>query len=87
MPRQKVPNLAEWFSNCGSWGDHHDLKVLKAGLAAGYLDEQDESGMTALSLAVMSQWMDGTKISGFIFLRLYVLFVAILFPAHHAALR
>ena len=61
MARQKVPNLAKWFSSCGGWPPGPDLSVLTVGLAAGFLDEQDEDGLTALSLAVMSEWLDGAK--------------------------
>lgn len=52
MSKRKSLTPLEWFSNCGSWPPHHDLGTLRRGIKSGMLDEQDESGMTALSLAV-----------------------------------
>jgi ankyrin repeat protein len=49
----------DWFSNCGGWRPAHSLDELRAGIDAGLLDVQDEYGMTALSLAVMSAWKEG----------------------------
>ena len=51
----------KWFDNCGGWVASHDLGVLRAGIASGRLNEQDEYGMTALSLAVMSGWREGVE--------------------------
>ena len=51
--------LHEWFENCGGWAPRHDLDELRQGIEAGMLNEQDEYGMTALSLAVMSGWEEG----------------------------
>ncbi len=51
----------EWFSNAGGFSPALDLEVLERGLASGLLDMQDEWGMTALSLAVMSGWLEGVQ--------------------------
>lgn len=59
MAKQKPRFLNEWFTNCGGWEPHHNLEVLREGITAGMLNEQDEYGMTALSLAVMSGWKEG----------------------------
>ncbi len=48
-----------WFENCGGWSPRQSLAELRAGIDAGFLNEQDEYGMTALSLAVMSDWQAG----------------------------
>src|SRR5262245_66534562 len=61
MAKQKVPSLADWFDNCGGWRPWHDLDELRRGIKAGMLNEQDEYGMTALSLAVMSGWKEGVE--------------------------
>jgi len=45
--------------NCGGWFPRHSLDDLLAGITAGWIDEQDEYGMTALSLAVASGWKEG----------------------------
>src|SRR5258707_4277645 len=37
------------------------MAVLRAGLAQGFLDEQDEYGMTALHLTVSSGWLEGIE--------------------------
>jgi hypothetical protein len=50
-----------WFSNCGGWQPSLSLSVLRAGIEQGLLDEQDESGLTALSLAVTSEWLEGVE--------------------------
>jgi len=52
---------AEWFSNCGGWRPRHDLSKLRQGIVAGMLNEQDEYGMTALSLATSSRWKEGVE--------------------------
>lgn len=49
----------EWFTNCGGWRPRHDTNILRAGIQSGRLDEQDQYGMTALSLAVSSGWALG----------------------------
>jgi hypothetical protein len=59
MAKQKAPSPREWFDNCGGWQPRHDLDDLRRGIEAGLIDEQDEYGMTALSLAVMSDWKEG----------------------------
>jgi hypothetical protein len=51
----------DWFGNCGGWSPKHDLAALRAGIAAGWLDEQDEYGMTALHLTVASGWREGAE--------------------------
>ncbi len=51
--------LQKWFENAGGYSPSHDLEELRAGIAAGLLDRQDEYGMTALLLAVASSWNDG----------------------------
>lgn len=49
----------KWFENCGGWSPRHSLKELRAGIAKGLLNEQDETGMSALSLAAASGWIAG----------------------------
>src|ERR1700686_995392 len=61
MGKQKAPSSTEWFDNCEGWGPRHDLEELRRGIEAGMLNEQDEYGMTALSLAVMSDWKEGVE--------------------------
>jgi ankyrin repeat protein len=56
---KKKPTLKTWFDNCGGWFPKHDLAALRDGLKAGFLDEQDKYGMTALHLAVASAWLEG----------------------------
>ncbi len=55
------PSDKEWFSNCGGWFPRHSLEELRAGIAAGLLDRQDEYGMTALCLAACSGWLAGVE--------------------------
>src|SRR5262245_59142044 len=57
----KTPSNENWFSNCGGWKPRHSLTELQAGIAAGLLNLQDESGSTALSLAAGSGWLDGVE--------------------------
>lgn len=59
--RKAKLTLEKWFDNCGSWGPRHDLATLRAGIAAGYLNEQDEDGLTALFRAVTSGWLEGVQ--------------------------
>jgi hypothetical protein len=59
MAKQKAPSPREWFDNCGGWGPRHDLVELRRGIKNGMLNAHDEYGMTALSLAVMSGWLEG----------------------------
>jgi hypothetical protein len=54
-----APTPTAWFDNCGGFSPRHDLDVLRRGIAAGMLDDQDEYGMTALSLAATSDWKEG----------------------------
>jgi hypothetical protein len=51
--------LKKWFDNCGNWEPRFDLDVLRAGIKAGFLNEQDEYGMTALHLAAADGWLEG----------------------------
>jgi hypothetical protein len=51
----------KWFDNCGGWVPQFDLGVLRAGIEAGRLNEQDEYGMAALHLAVASDWLEGVE--------------------------
>ena len=51
----------KWFENCGGWFPPHRLDQLRAGIAKGLLNEQDEDGMTALSLAASSEWLEGVN--------------------------
>ncbi len=53
--------MREWFDNCGGFRPRHDLDRLRRGIKAGLLNAQDEYGMTALSLAVMSDWKEGVE--------------------------
>ena len=61
MFKQKTNSLKDWFENCGGLKPRHDLDELHQGIKAGMLNEQNEYGMTALSLAVMSGWMQGVE--------------------------
>ena len=61
MRKPESASLREWFDNCGGWRPQHDLDELRRGIKAGLLNEQDEYGMTALSLAVMSGWTEGAE--------------------------
>lgn len=58
----KKPTLKAWFENCGGWKPSHDLDTLRAGIKAGYLNEQNEDGLTALYLAVVSDWLAGVEV-------------------------
>lgn len=58
---KKALSTKEWFNNFGGWQPHHDLDLLRRGIEAGLLNEQDEYGMTALSLTVMSGWKEGLQ--------------------------
>src|SRR5687767_10985588 len=59
MAKRNATSPEEWFGNCGGFAPRHDLDALRRGIEAGMLNEQDEYGMTALSLAVMSGWHEG----------------------------
>lgn len=59
MKNSNQPSLAEWFSNCGGFEPKHSLALLKRGLQVGMINAQDEYGMTALTLCVMSGWKKG----------------------------
>jgi ankyrin repeat protein len=61
VAKQKVLSLEDWFDNCGGWRPRHDIDELQRGIEAGMLNEQDEYGMTALSMAVMSDWKEGIE--------------------------
>jgi len=61
---QEAPAETEsekWFSNCGGWFPRHDLEELRKGIRTGCLNEQDEYGNTALSLAASSGWTEGVE--------------------------
>src|SRR5262249_16454289 len=51
--------IQKWFENCGGLLACCNLGELRAGIADGWLNEQDEFGMTALSLTVSSGWKEG----------------------------
>lgn len=61
MTKRKAPSLQDWFDNCGGFVSVHNLEELRRGIEAGLLNEQDEYGMTALSMAVMSGWKEGVE--------------------------
>jgi hypothetical protein len=61
VAKRRAPSLADWFNNCGGWRSRHDLEELRQGIEAGRLNEQDEYGMTGLSLAVLSSWKEGVE--------------------------
>src|SRR5262249_33627647 len=61
VAKRKHSSLREWFDNCGGFRPRHDLDELRGGIEAGLLNAQDEYGMTALSLAVMSGWKEGVE--------------------------
>ncbi|QEL20738.1 ankyrin repeat domain-containing protein [Limnoglobus roseus] len=61
MAKRKPDPRRDWFDNCGGWSARHDLGELRRGLTAGFLDDQDEYGMTALHLAVSSGWLEGIE--------------------------
>ena len=55
------PELEEWFGNVGHWEPRHNLKKLRRGIQSGLLNEQDESGYTALMWACFSDWVEGIE--------------------------
>lgn len=61
VAKKRKLSLKEWFDNCGGWKPRHDLGVITEGVAAGYLNVQDEDGLTALFLAVASNWLEGVR--------------------------
>jgi hypothetical protein len=61
MAKRKAPSRQVWFGNAGGWSPRLDLDLLRRGIEAGLLEEQDEYGMAALSLAVMSDWKEGIE--------------------------
>ncbi len=61
MAKRKALSLEGWFGNCGGCRPSHDLGELQRGIQAGMLNEQDEYGTTALSLAVTSDWKAGVE--------------------------
>jgi len=61
MAKQKAISPKEWFDNCCGRHPRHDMDALREGIKAGMLNDQDEYGMTALSLAVMSGWIEGVE--------------------------
>jgi hypothetical protein len=61
LVKRKAPSTRKWFENCGGFFPWHDLAELRRGIEAGMLNAQDDYGMTALSLAVMSGWKEGIE--------------------------
>jgi hypothetical protein len=61
VAKQDSPTLKQWFDNCGGFAPRHNIDELRRGFETGMLNEQDEWGMTALSLAVMSNWSAGVE--------------------------
>ena len=61
VAKKKSPSPKELFDNCGGYRPRHDLDDLRRAIEAGLRDAQDEYGMTALSLAVMSDWKAGVE--------------------------
>jgi hypothetical protein len=61
MAKRNAKVLREWFDNCGGFTPRYDLAELRRGIIAGLLNAQDEDGLTALYLAVSSDWMDGVR--------------------------
>src|SRR5262245_10173660 len=59
MAKQTPPSSQDWFRKCGSFAPGHDVDKLRQGIETGYKNEQDEYGMTALSLAAMWGWKEG----------------------------
>lgn len=59
MAKRELAALTNWFDNCGGWRPKHDLELLRRHIQEGLLNEQDEYGMSGLSLAVMSKWKEG----------------------------
>ncbi len=53
--------MNEWFENCGGFNPSHKLDQLRTGIDSGLLNVQDEYGMTGLSLAVASNWLEGVE--------------------------
>jgi hypothetical protein len=61
MAKRKTYTLEEWFDNAGGWKPRHDVEELKRGIEIGILDYQDYWGMTALHMAVASDWLAGVQ--------------------------
>lgn len=60
-PAKKV-TLEHWLKCFNEYSEHHkSLDLLRAGINAGYLNEQDEYGMTALHLAAVDDWLEGVE--------------------------
>src|SRR5271170_7270515 len=59
MAKRKDIASKDWFANCREWSPSHDSDILRRGVDAGKLNEQDEYGMTALGLSVISGWKEG----------------------------
>ncbi|MCI0701252.1 MAG: ankyrin repeat domain-containing protein [Planctomycetia bacterium] len=60
MAKKKL-TLEKWFKNCAGWEQGRDLATLRAGIKAGFLNEQDEDGMTALYYAALEGWLEGVE--------------------------
>ena len=61
MAKRKTKSREQWFQSCCRWPLRHDVTELRKGIESGKINEQDEYGMTALSLAVMSGWHAGVE--------------------------
>jgi hypothetical protein len=54
-------NYKFWFDNCGGFKPAHDIDTLREGIRRRLTNLQDEYGLTALSLSVLSKWYDGAE--------------------------
>ncbi len=61
MAKKKQLSIEKWFDNFGGYAPKHSLTELREGIASDLVDRQDEYGMTALALAVMSSWNAGVE--------------------------
>ncbi len=59
--RKSQVTTRSWFENCSGCRPGHDFGVLRAGIKAGLLNEQDEDGWTALHYAVAADWLAGVE--------------------------
>lgn len=55
-------DATEWLRLFDTFAPTKDLARVKASLGSGYLNVQDEWGMTALHLAVASNWLEGVRV-------------------------
>jgi hypothetical protein len=59
VKKREMASIKRWLDNCGGYHSRHDLNELRAGIAGGLLNKQDEYGCTALILAALSRWKEG----------------------------